>query len=106
MARPLDVKGLLATGRQITESGRTQAVQLGTDLVEQGRQATNQISAVVDELVNRGGRNGSRSCARPYEAKCSSRSGFLPPRANKSPIASPPRSKTCEKLCGMKCNDR
>jgi polyhydroxyalkanoate synthesis regulator phasin len=56
MARPLDVKGLLATGRQITESGRTQAVQLGTDLVEQGRQATDQISAVVDELVNRGGR--------------------------------------------------
>jgi polyhydroxyalkanoate synthesis regulator phasin len=56
MAQPLDVRRLLATGRQITETGRTQAVQLGTDLVEQGRQATDQISAVVDELVNRGGR--------------------------------------------------
>lgn len=56
MAQPLDVKRLLATGRQITESGRTQAVQLGNDLVEQGRHATDQISAVVDELVNRGGR--------------------------------------------------
>jgi polyhydroxyalkanoate synthesis regulator phasin len=56
MAQPLDVKRLLATGKQITQTGRTHAVQLGTDLVEQGRQATDQISAVVDELVNRGGR--------------------------------------------------
>jgi hypothetical protein len=56
MAQPLDVKRLLATGRQITETGRTQAVQLGTDLVEQGRQATDQISAVIEQLVNPVGR--------------------------------------------------
>jgi len=56
MAQPLDVRRLLATGKQITETGRSQAVQLGTDLVEQGRQATDQISSVVDELVNRGSR--------------------------------------------------
>src|SRR5437016_3020382 len=56
MAQPLDMRRLLATGRQITETGRTQVLQLGTDLVEQGRLATDQISAVVDELVNRGGR--------------------------------------------------
>jgi polyhydroxyalkanoate synthesis regulator phasin len=52
MAQPLDVKRLLATGKQITDTGR----QLGTDLVEQGRLATDQIAAVVEELVNRGGR--------------------------------------------------
>jgi hypothetical protein len=56
MAQPLDVKRLLATGKQITETGRTQAVQLGTDLVEQGRQATDQISAVIEQLVNPVGR--------------------------------------------------
>jgi hypothetical protein len=56
MAQPLDVKRLLATGRQITETGRTQAVQPGTDLVEQGRQATDQISAVIEQLVNPVGR--------------------------------------------------
>src|SRR5437870_13301275 len=54
MAQPL--ARLLATGRQLGETGRTQAVQLGNNLVEQGRLATDQISAVVDELVNRGGR--------------------------------------------------
>jgi hypothetical protein len=56
MAQPLDVKRLLATGRQITETGRTQAAQLGNDLVEQGRQATDQISAVIEQLVNPVGR--------------------------------------------------
>jgi len=57
MAQSLDLKRLLATGRQLTETGRSQAVQLGNDLVEQGRQATEQISAAVDELVSRGGRD-------------------------------------------------
>jgi polyhydroxyalkanoate synthesis regulator phasin len=57
MAQSLDLKRLLATGRQLTETGRSQAVQLGSDLVEQGRQATEQISAAVDELVSRGGRD-------------------------------------------------
>ena len=57
MAQSLDLKRLLATGRQLTETGRSQAVQLGTDLVEQGRQATEQITAAVDELVSRGGRD-------------------------------------------------
>lgn len=56
MAQPLDVKRLLATGRHITETGRSQAAQLGTDLVEQGRQATDQISAVIEQLVNPVGR--------------------------------------------------
>jgi len=55
MTQPL--ARLLATGRQLTETGRSQAVQLGNDLVEQGRQATEQISAAVDELVSRGGRD-------------------------------------------------
>ncbi|MDP9335191.1 MAG: hypothetical protein M3Q30_18060 [Actinomycetota bacterium] len=57
MAQSLDLKRLLETGRQLTETGRNQALQLGTDLVEQGRQATEQISAAVDELVGRGGRD-------------------------------------------------
>jgi BMFP domain-containing protein YqiC len=56
MAQPLDVKRLLATGKQITETGRTQAARLGSDLVEQGRQATDQISAVIEQLVNPVGR--------------------------------------------------
>jgi polyhydroxyalkanoate synthesis regulator phasin len=56
MAQPLDVKRLLATGKQITETGRTQAAQLGNDLVEQGRQATDQISAVIEQLINPVGR--------------------------------------------------
>src|SRR5438132_13790915 len=54
MAQPLE--RLFATGRQLTESGRTQAQQLRTDLVDQGRQATDQISAVVEQLVNPVGR--------------------------------------------------
>jgi polyhydroxyalkanoate synthesis regulator phasin len=57
MAQSLDLKRLLASGRQLTETGRSQALQLGTDLVEQGRHATEQISAAVDELVGRGGRD-------------------------------------------------
>ena len=57
MAQSLDLKRLLASGRQLTETGRSQAVQLGNELVEQGRQATEQISAAVDELVGRGGRD-------------------------------------------------
>jgi polyhydroxyalkanoate synthesis regulator phasin len=56
MPQPLDVKRLLATGRQITDTRRAQAVQLGNDLVEQGRQATDQISAVIEQLVNPVGR--------------------------------------------------
>jgi hypothetical protein len=56
MAQPPDLKRLLASGRQLTETGRSQAVQLGTDLVEQGRQATDQISAVIEQLVNPVGR--------------------------------------------------
>jgi BMFP domain-containing protein YqiC len=56
MAQPLDAKRLLATGRQISETSRTQAAQLRTDLVEQGRKATDQISAVIEQLVNPVGR--------------------------------------------------
>jgi polyhydroxyalkanoate synthesis regulator phasin len=54
MAQPLE--RLLASGKQITDTGRSQALQLRTDLVEQGRLATDQISAVVDRLVNPIGR--------------------------------------------------
>ena len=50
MSQPLE--RLLATGKQLGETGRSQAQQLRTDLVEQGRQATDQISAVVEQLVN------------------------------------------------------
>src|SRR5437879_6343152 len=50
MAQPLE--RLLATGKQLGETGRSQAQQLRTDLVEQGRQATDQISAVVEQLVS------------------------------------------------------
>jgi polyhydroxyalkanoate synthesis regulator phasin len=64
MAQPLDVKRLLATGKQITETSRTQAVQLGNDLVEQGRQATDQIAAVVDHLINPAGGNATKTYAR------------------------------------------
>jgi membrane-associated HD superfamily phosphohydrolase len=56
MAQPLDVKRLLATGKQITDTRRAQAAQIGNDLVEQGRQATDQISAVIEQLVNPVGR--------------------------------------------------
>jgi hypothetical protein len=50
------VKRLLATGRQISDIRRAQAVQLGNELVEQGRQATDQISAVIEQLINPVGR--------------------------------------------------
>jgi polyhydroxyalkanoate synthesis regulator phasin len=56
MAQPLE--RLLATGRQLTETGRMQAQQLRTDLVEQGRLATDQISTVVEQLVNPVGHRG------------------------------------------------
>jgi hypothetical protein len=56
MAQPLE--RLLATGKQFTENGRTQAQHLRTDLVEQGRQVTDQISAVVEQLVNPVGHRG------------------------------------------------
>lgn len=56
MAQPLDVRRWLTTGRQLTEAGRSQAVALGTDLVDQGRLATDQVSAIIEEMVNRGGR--------------------------------------------------
>jgi len=52
----VDIKRLWTTGRQLGESGRSQVRQFRTDLAEQGRLATEQISAVVDELVNRGSR--------------------------------------------------
>jgi BMFP domain-containing protein YqiC len=56
MAQSVDVKRLLATGKQFTDSGRSQARQLGTDLVTQGRRATEQISAAIDELAGRASR--------------------------------------------------
>jgi polyhydroxyalkanoate synthesis regulator phasin len=56
MPQPLDVQRLMATGRQLADTGRSQARQLGTDLVAQGRLATEQLSGAVDELVNRPGR--------------------------------------------------
>src|SRR5579864_2124476 len=56
MAQPLDVKHLLATGKQFSESGRSQARQLGSDLVSQGRQATEQIAARIDDLAGRASR--------------------------------------------------
>src|SRR5437016_10140112 len=57
MAQNMDLQRLLATGKHLSESGRNQARQLGTDMVEQGRQASEQISAVVDELVSRASRD-------------------------------------------------
>src|SRR5215470_9278415 len=56
MAQPLDVKNLLATGKQFSDSGRSQARQLGSDLVSQGRQATEQIAARIDDLAGRASR--------------------------------------------------
>jgi polyhydroxyalkanoate synthesis regulator phasin len=56
MPQPLDVQRLMATGRQLADTGRSQARQLGTELVAQSRLATEQISGAVDELVNRPGR--------------------------------------------------
>jgi len=56
MAQPLDVKHLLATGKQFSDSGRSQARQLGSDLVSQGRQATEQIAARIDDLAGRASR--------------------------------------------------
>jgi polyhydroxyalkanoate synthesis regulator phasin len=57
MPQPLDVQRLVATGRQLADTGRSQARQLGTELVAQSRLATEQLSGAVEELVNRGGRN-------------------------------------------------
>ena len=56
MAQPVDVKHLLASGKQFTETGRSQARQLGTDLVSQGRAATEQIVARIDDLAGRASR--------------------------------------------------
>jgi polyhydroxyalkanoate synthesis regulator phasin len=56
MAQSLDVKRLLATGKQFTDNGRTQARQLGTELATHGRLATEQVSAAIDELTSRGSR--------------------------------------------------
>src|SRR2546423_6621897 len=56
MPQPLDVQRLVATGRQFADTGRSQARRLGTDLVAQGRLATEQLSGAVDDLVNRTGR--------------------------------------------------
>jgi hypothetical protein len=53
LAQPLDVKRLLATGRKITDNGRSQARQFGTDLAEQGRQTSEQITTAISELVQR-----------------------------------------------------
>jgi hypothetical protein len=52
MAQAPDVRRLLTAGRQLTEAGRSQAFQLRDGLVEQGRETTGQISAVIDKLVN------------------------------------------------------
>lgn len=71
MAQPLDVRHLLATGSQLTEAGRSQAVQLGTDLVEQGRQTTDQIRAVIEKLVNPVGRNRDDDLHRDVRAEVS-----------------------------------
>src|SRR3954463_1938480 len=57
LAQPLDFKRLLATGTQLTETGRSQARQLGSDLIAQGRVAAEQISDVVDDLVSRNNRD-------------------------------------------------
>jgi polyhydroxyalkanoate synthesis regulator phasin len=57
MPQPLDLNRLLEAGRQLTENGRSQARELGTDLVTQGRVASEYVSAVVDELVGRPGRD-------------------------------------------------
>src|SRR5437016_21930 len=75
MTQPL--ARLLATGRQLTETGRTQAVQLRTDLVEQGRLATDQIGAVVDELVNRGGRERIEDLRQTVRAEVRRELGIL-----------------------------
>jgi polyhydroxyalkanoate synthesis regulator phasin len=56
MPQPLDVQRLMATGRQLADTGRSQARQLGTELVAQSRLATEQLSSAVDELVSRAGR--------------------------------------------------
>ena len=56
MPQPLDVQRLVATGRQLADTGRSQARQLGTELVDKSRLATEQLSGAVEELVNRGGR--------------------------------------------------
>src|SRR6266576_4772138 len=56
MPHPLDVQRLVATGRQLADTGRSQARQLGTELVDKSRLATEQLSGAVEELVNRGGR--------------------------------------------------
>src|SRR5207302_940673 len=53
MPQPLDAKRLLETTRHLTDAGRSQARQLGTELASQGRLASEQLSAAVDELVNR-----------------------------------------------------
>jgi polyhydroxyalkanoate synthesis regulator phasin len=53
---PQPLERLMATGKQLSETGRSQAQQLRDDLVEQGRLATDQISAVVEQLVNPVGR--------------------------------------------------
>jgi len=52
MAQAPDVRRLLAAGRQLTEAGRSQAFQLRDGLVEQGRETTDQISAVIEKLLN------------------------------------------------------
>jgi polyhydroxyalkanoate synthesis regulator phasin len=53
MPQPLDLHRLYEAGRQLTETSRAQARELGTDLVAQGRIASDYVSAVVDELVGR-----------------------------------------------------
>src|SRR3954468_14763159 len=56
MPQPLDVQRLVATGRQLADTGRSQARQLGTELVAQSRLVPEQLSGAVEDLVNRGGR--------------------------------------------------
>jgi polyhydroxyalkanoate synthesis regulator phasin len=69
MPQPLDLNRLLEAGRQLTESGRSQARDLGTDLVAQGRVASEYVSAVVDDLVGRPGRERTEELRQAVRAE-------------------------------------
>ena len=72
MAQPLE--RLLATGKQLGETGRSQAQQLRSDLVEQGCQATDQISAVVEQLVSPVGYRRGEDLRQTVMPRCNRRS--------------------------------
>lgn len=69
MPQPLDLNRLLEAGRHLTESGRSQARDLGTDLVAQGRVASEYVSAVVDDLVGRPGRERTEELRQSVRAE-------------------------------------